>query len=286
MKNKWFVIVTLIMAIGLMAREHESHETLKKSYSFKGDGKTKMLIINNLYGDIKVTGHAKQTVDVVIQKTIWARSAEQFELAKSEVTLDVMEEEDLIEFFVNGPFREKNHDNHWCGKRYKVMYHFDMKVPFHTGLELETINDGDIIISNVHGPCSANNINGGIDASGIREVGRIYALNEHVQIRFDQNPTKDCTIGSLNGDVRLYFKKNLSADFQIDTFNGEVYSDFEVEHLEEESFVEIEKDGKCKYKTGHHDKIRVGKGGPEIFWKGFNGDLLILDSSLKKHTSS
>lgn len=286
MKSRLFVIVTLFIAVSLTAREHESHEILKESYRFRGDGKTKTLIIYNFFGDIRVTGHSEQTVDVVIQKKIWARSAEQFDLAKSEVILDIMEEEDLIEFFIDGPFREKNRDNHWCGKRYKVMYHFDVKVPFHAGLELETINDGDIIISNVHGPCSANNINGSIDASGIREVGKIYALNKNVRIRFDRNPTKDCTVGSLNGDVRLYFKKNLSADFQIDTFNGEVYSDFENERIEEKPFIEVEKNGKCTYKTGHHDKIRVGKGGPEISWKGFNGDLLILNSSLKRHASS
>ncbi|MFC1569504.1 hypothetical protein ACFL4L_04735 [bacterium] len=184
-----------------------------------------------------------------IKKIIWARSAEQFELAQNEVTLDISEEEDLIEFFVNGPFRDKNNHIHWHGGRYCVTYHFSIKVPFKTDLDLETVNDGSIKIAEIKGRCSANNINGGIEATGIHEVNKIYALNEDVLIHFNKNPTQDCIVGSLNGDVRLYFNPNLSADFIIKTFNGEVYSDFEVERIDGEAYVTINKRDKHHYKN-------------------------------------
>lgn len=286
MKVKFISILILIFAMQLLAKEHKSHEVIKDSFTIKGSDKIKTLIVKNFWGGIKVTGHNKKTVDVMIEKDVWARSQEQFDKAKAEMKLDVLEEEDLIEFYVGGPFRDNQHGRDpWKNRRYKVFYQFEIKVPFETALDLETINDGDIQIRNVKGKCSANNINGGIEAMNIREVGKIYALNEDVLIEFDRNPTKDCTIGSLNGDVDLYFKKNLSADFKIKTFNGEVYSDFETVRISGEAYNDIKKNSKTIFKAGHHDKIRIGKGGPLIYWKGFNGDLLIRNQSKSKQAS-
>lgn len=276
------IFLSLLITTAVIAREYEEQESVDNTYQFKGTGKTKTLIIKNWRGDVTVQGHKKNTVDVEIKKTIWARSPEQLDKAKQEVKLDVLEEEDLIELFVDGPFRENNRN--WQ-ERYKVTYQFNVKVPFETAVDLETVNNGEILITDVHGKCSANNINGPIEASGIRDIGRIYALNKDVQIRFDRNPEEDGTVGSLNGNVRLSCKSDLSADFHIETFNGEVYSNFEYERLKGEPFVESELHGRHIYKAGHKDKIRIGKGGPLIKWEGFNGDLLILNQSLKKNAS-
>lgn len=286
MKNKILSIFLLIFAIQLPAKEHTSHEIIKDSYTFKGPGKIKTLIVKNYWGGIKVTGHNKKTVDVMIEKKIWARSQEQFDKAKAEMKLNVLQEEDLIEFYVDGPFHgDQTRRDPWKNRRYKVYYQFEIKVPVETALDLETINDGDIRIKDIQGKCTASNINGGIEAIGIREIGKIYALNEDVLIEFDRNPTQDCTVGSLNGDVDLYFKKNLSADFKIKTFNGEVYSDFETKRIKGEAYKDIKKNSKTVFKAGHHDKIRIGKGGPLIYWKGFNGDLLIRNQSKSRHAS-
>ncbi len=285
MKKYFLCIYTFILSFSLTATEHQKNDRFESSYTFKGNSKVKSLIVKNYYGDIQVTGHSKKTVDVIIQKKIWARSKEQLEKAQVEVNMDISEEEDLIEFYVDGPFRDKHRQNSWHHKRYTVTYDFEIKVPLESAVDLETVNNGLITIKNVNGMCSAHNINGGIQVDGIRNIGKIYALNKDVSIQFDRNPTLDGEIGSLNGDVRLICPHNFSADLRIKTFNGKVYSDFETERIQGEPFLKVEKNGKNIYKTGHHDKIRIRNGGPLIKWDGFNGDLIIINKRLNKHAS-
>ena len=267
----------------LIAGEKTEETVIKKQMVFHGSSGRNLLIIKNFRGDIKVTGHSKHTVDVKVKKTVWARSPEQFAQALKDVILDISEEENLIEFYVDGPFRDRNRRNQWHSGRYQVNYAFEVYVHFETDLELETVNDGDIRINQVHGVCAANNVNGGIEAGGIYEAGKIYALNEDVSVQFEKNPTQNCVVGSLNGDVRLVFQPGLSADFVIETFNGEAYSDFKTTRLQTEPYFKEKKNQKNYYKTGHKDRIRIGRGGPEIYWQGFNGDLLILDRSNRKN---
>lgn len=277
-KLKTIIVLSLIFfVVGLgFSKEQTAEETITKTLVFHGSGPTKTLIVDNVWGSVRIHGHREKSIAVEIHKNIWARSPEQFQKALQEVTLDISEEEDLIEFYVDGPFRDHHKENHYHPNRYRVTYTFHILVPYETDLDIKTVNDGNIEIQDIHGTCSANNINGGIKAESIRNVGKIYGLNKDVTVRFERNPDQDGTVGSLNGDVHLFFSKKPSAEFMIETFNGEVYSDFKAEDIKSEPYLKVEKEDKCKYKTGHQKTIRIGNGGPVIKWEGFNGDLFIL----------
>ncbi|MBN1782111.1 hypothetical protein JW948_13345 [bacterium] len=269
------ILIVVMVLQSLTAAEKKSEETFGHQFLFKGEASRNTLIIKNFWGDIRVTGQETDRINVRIIKKIWARSEDQFNRAGQDVALQKSEEEDCIELYVNGPFRNQESGRYWHEGQYTVTYHFDVEVPYETQLDLETVNDGSIRIEHMRGLCSAKNINGPIDAMDIHEIGEIYALNRPVHIYFDQNPVNDCIVGSLNGDVCLYFLRELSADFIVETLNGDVYSDFPAKKLAGETYDEKQSHGLHRYKTGHRTKFRIGKGGAEIFWKGFNGDLLI-----------
>ncbi|HEV8383889.1 MAG TPA: hypothetical protein VGQ11_03380, partial [Candidatus Acidoferrales bacterium] len=85
-------------------REQEQ-ETIRKTFSMSAAGKNKSLEVDNVFGSIEVTGGPSNEVQLVVNKTIRAESKAKLEKARKEVTLDITQEGDALEFYVNGPFR-------------------------------------------------------------------------------------------------------------------------------------------------------------------------------------
>ena len=282
-KHLSFAIIGLIfLTAGLIrARDVEKTEKIEKSFRFTDVKGKNLLIVDNVFGSIKVTGYDGDEVFVKAVKTIHAKSDEEVEEAREEVYLDITEEGDLIELYVDGPFRDSGRrSRRWRGfwrSGWEVHFDFEIKVPKATLLEVKTVNDGEITVSRIDGDYEVHNVNGGISMEQIEGSGEVYTVNGDVTVDFTKNPERDSRFGSLNGEVKLYFLSRLSADFRLKTFNGEIYSDFPVEYVPAKAkTVSENKKGKYVYKTGRTTTVRAGKGGPEIELDGFNGDMFIL----------
>ncbi len=257
----------------------EKKETIQKTFTFAQEKDGNWLIVDNIWGSVSVTGYKGNSIELTVQKTIQARSQEQLQYALKEISLDITQEKDFIELYVNGPFRCKEHryrNHQWNKRHYQVIYDFILKVPFYTSIDLKTVMNGDIVVHNIQGDFDVHNVNSGIDMKNLQGSGEAYAVNGDVSLQFIKNPRTDCCFGSLNGEVKLYFQPKLSADFYLKTFNGEIFSDYPVSYLPAEHFSTVEKNGKTVYKAGHLCGVRAGKGGPKIKMKGFNGDMFIL----------
>jgi hypothetical protein len=282
MKGKRFftyVLIVLALAAATFACdfELEEKETITKNLSFAATAKSKTVTVDNVFGSIDVTGYDGQQVQVVIHKTIKADDENDIEKAKEEVTLEISEKDDEIEFYVDGPFRCKDGSVHFDRWRedYCVVYDFELKIPADVSVKLRTINDGDITVRDVTGDFDVENINGGVVLQQMSGSGRVYALNEDVDVTFKKNPESKSYFGSLNGEVLVAFQKDLSADFQLKTFNGDIYTDFPVTYLPRKDVTKEKRKGKYLYKSGQSMLVRVGKGGPEFTFDGFNGDIRI-----------
>ena len=257
----------------------EKKESVQKTLNLTTETEEAWVIVDNIWGSIKVIGYEGSDIQLLVNKTIQARSQKQLQYAIQEVTLDITQEDDLVELYVNGPFRnhEREHNNtYWNKRHYRVIYDFELKVPFSTSLDLKTVMNGGITVRNIKGDFKVHNVNAGIDMQNLQGSGEAYAVNGDVTLYFRDNPRTDCCFGSLNGEVKLYFPPRLSADFYLKTFNGEVFSDFPVHYLPAEHFYTVQRNGKTVYKAGHWCSVRAGKGGPKIKLKGFNGDMFIL----------
>jgi hypothetical protein len=282
MKKAVLVMLVLLM-IGILSLQgdhfrFEKKEVITKTLTFQNPSQPKDLQVDNIFGSIVVTGYDGTDVKLTAHKTIKARTQEKIEKAQQEVSLDLTEEGNTIDVYVNGPFRcqQKNDRLRRHDPGYRVHYDFEIKVPLKTDIFLKTVTDGDIEVINIQGEFEVKNVNGKITMTDVAGSGIAHTVNGEVKATFRQNPNSDCSFKTINGDIEVIFMNNLSADFQLKTFNGDAYSDFAISYLPTVSSSSVErKNGKYVYKSDRYARIRVGSGGPEIQMDTLNGDILI-----------
>lgn len=272
-----------VFLIGIIALDAESFrieekEEIRKTLTFQDPSKPKELFVDNIWGSIEVEGYRGKEVKLLVHKTIKGRNKEKIQKAKEEVELEITEEGNTIDIYVDGPFRDCNKRRRWRNWRnpgYQVHYDFELKVPHKTDLYLKTINSGDIKINNVEGEFEVKNVNGRIEMSEVAGAGDAHTVNGKVKVLFSRNPESDCSFRTVNGDLEITFRPNLSADFLLKTFNGNAYTDFSVSYMPLKKSVSKRYKGKYIYKSNRFFGVRTGKGGPEIKFDTLNGDILI-----------
>jgi hypothetical protein len=158
-----------------------------------------------------------------------------------------------------------------------VKYDFELQVPRDSAIDLKTVNDGEIGVDNIAGDYKVNDINGAIDMTEMSGSGKVYALNGHVKVTFRENPRDKSSFGSLNGEVRVGFQPDLNADVRFKTFNGGVFTDYPVTYLPLPATAGERHGTKFVYKSSEWSAVRVGRGGPELSFDAFNGNIRILN---------
>lgn len=265
-----------IVAAGLDVEEKES---IRKTLSFTATAGPREVRIDNIDGSINIVGHSGSDVVFEVQKTTRAETRERLQVAQREVKLDLSQRENVIQAYVEAPYRCRDGSTNYRGWRYygyRVQHDFDVRVPEGSSLFLRTVNNGEIKVQNVSGEYDVENINGGIEMLEVSGGGRAYALNGKVKISFRQNPKSGAYFGSLNGNVDVGFLDGLSADLRFKTFNGSVYTDFPVTYLPSAPATQERRNGKFVYKTNEFFGVRVARGGPEIKFDAFNGNIHVL----------
>ncbi len=235
------------------------------------------LQVDNIFGSIVVTGYDGKEVKFFAKKTIKARTEGKIQKAEEEVKLDITEERNVVDIYVNGPFRDQ-HDNrgNWSDPGYQVQYDFDIKVPRKTNIYLKTATDGDIRVTNIEGEFQIHHADGKIVMRDIVGAGTATTAAGDVEVHFAKNPDSDCSFKTVAGDIHVAFLENLSADFLLKTRYGEAYSDFPVSLLPvQSSATEERKNGKYIYRSNASVGVRIGSGGPEIKMDTLTGDILI-----------
>jgi hypothetical protein len=249
-------------------------ETIRKQFTFPETGKG-TLLVDTVFGSIHVEGHNRDQVEVTVHKTIQVEDQAAYDRALNEVSLDMTIEDNILDVYVDGPFRCQNRRPRRRDPRYRVVYDFEIRTPRRTTLDLQTVTEGDIRVRNIQGDFDIHNVNGEIDVNGIKGSGTAHTVNGKVDIVFDGTPSENCSFKTINGEINLHFPSTPSADFRLKTFHGDMYSDFNVDYLPAEP-VEAERDnGRYVYKSNRFFRVRTGKGGPDIKLETLNGDILI-----------
>ncbi len=281
---KRIIVISLIIGLmGVIALETKSwpteeKEEIRKTLKFQDPSKPRELFVDNIFGSIEVEGYEGQEVKLLIHKTTKGRSKEKIQRAREEVKLEITEEGNTIDLYVDGPFRyhdRRGRRKKWRNPGYEVHFDFDVKVPHNTDLYLRTVNNGSIEVKNVEGEFEIKNVNGRIEMNEVGGSGEAHTVNGEVKVLFNQNPESDCSFRTINGDIRISFRKDLSADFRLKTFNGEAYSDFPFSYLSSRAATQGRKKGKYVYKSDRFVGVRISKGGPEIKIDTLNGDILL-----------
>lgn len=291
--KKAVLLAIVVMTAGLNTwaqrsrYEVQEKETIRRTLEFSAGNGTRTLEIDNVSGSILVTGYDGRNVEVVANKTISAESQDKVQTAKQEVRLDITDQSDTVRIYVDEPNRcncpdgERGWRNNrrWRNPGYNVKFDFDVRVPREATVRLRTVNDGSIKVENIAGDFDVDDVNGRVEMLEVSGSGRAYALNGGLKVTFASNPKKDSYFGSLNGGVEVAFQPNLSADLRFKTFNGGVYTDFPITALPTPAARAERRDGKFVYRSNGFQGARVGSGGPELQFDGFNGDVKILRRS-------
>lgn len=151
------------------------------------------------------------------------------------------------------------------------------RVPRNADVELQTVNDGEIIVSNLTGNLELYNTNGPITARNI--IGSVIAesVNDKIEISFiSLDPDNASSMESINGDLILGLPDGVGVTTQLDTSQGEIYSDFEVEVQPAERVVEREEDDdRVSIFIESVIVADINGGGPVVRMKSLQGDINI-----------
>jgi hypothetical protein len=150
-------------------------------------------------------------------------------------------------------------------------------VPAASSVQLSTVNDGDLEVSGLGGEIELHNTNGNVTVHDARGPVSANTLNGDVLVTFGREmAAAPMAFSTLNGDIDLTLPAGAKLDVRLKSENGEIYSDFDVVLARAAPKVEEER-GKGRYRVSVTKELtgKIGGGGPEIFLKTFNGDIVL-----------
>ncbi len=106
-----------------------------------------------------------------------------------------------------------------------------IKVPQNTArIDVGTINEGNITVSDVSGKIEIHNVNGGITATGISGSVVANTVNGDVIVKF-KSVDAGATMGfsNLNGKIDVTLPADTKANFKLKCERGEMFSDFDID---------------------------------------------------------
>ena len=155
-----------------------------------------------------------------------------------------------------------------------------ISVPVHTSVKLNSVNDGNIMVSGVDGDVEVDNVNGNVTVRDVSGSVVAHALNGNLKVSFiKMNTQKPMSFSSFNGDIDVTFPAEMKATLVIRDDQGEVYSDFDMAIQPSKANPEVEdgrgKGGKFRVKVDKTVRGTINGGGQEIQLKNFNGNIFI-----------
>jgi hypothetical protein len=153
----------------------------------------------------------------------------------------------------------------------------DISVPRNTSVRLKTVNGGDMTVTGVRGEHELSNVNGRIVANDI--AGSLVASTTNGTIRAsftDVTAGKPMSFSTFNGDVDVTFPAKLAATLRVTSGHGDFYTDFDVSAQPQPPVVtQGGQNGRYEVRLERETVVVVGKGGPDIRFKTFNGNVMV-----------
>jgi hypothetical protein len=155
----------------------------------------------------------------------------------------------------------------------------DISVPRNTSVRLKTGNGGDMTVTGVRGEHELSNVNGRIVANDI--AGSLVASTTNGTIRAtftDVTAGKPMSFTTFNGDVDVTFPAKLAATLRVTTGHGDLYTDFDVAAQSQPQPPVVTpggQNGRYEVRLERETVVVVGKGGPDIRFKTFNGNVMV-----------
>jgi hypothetical protein len=267
------VLAVAIAYEALAAAEIVETRELEESLSVAA-GEPLVVIVRNVIGPVRVTGHDRNTVEMHATETIHADLQADVARARAEMQLQTLQEPGRIAFRVRSNRENDYYWGHWDD--YRAEYDIELRVPRNAAIELSTVNDGDVIAEGVHGNFTLRNVNGAVRLVDARGGGSITTVNGDVHAAFAQAPTKPTAFKTVNGSLDVTFPERLAAELTFTTMNGDVFTDFAVESLRDPPVVQTGRArGAFVMRSNRNSAFRVGGGGTRHTFNTLNGNIYV-----------
>jgi hypothetical protein len=260
----------VLMVCPLVAAERTA--TSEKTFTVGGKP---VLVIDNVWGGIEVTGADTNQVQVTVAEHWRADTDHLMEVARKEIKLDMSQDGDTVRLYVDGPFRCQGGVSFNGEPGYRADFDFKVRVPRQITIELKTIMGGDIRVRGTRGEFSIYHVNGEITADDIAGSGRIRTVNGRIHASFAENPRDATSFKTVNGEIEVTFQPGFAADVEMKTMHGDALTDFEYA-LAPMKPIAAGREGTRLVYRGGGTRLRFGSGGPEIRFETLNGPIRIL----------
>lgn len=154
-----------------------------------------------------------------------------------------------------------------------------VKVPLTAGSEYKigTVNNGDVVISNLNGTLEVNNVNGQIVCTNISGSVVANTVNGKVQVTFKSVDSKAAmAFSTLNGNVDVTLPADTKANLKVKSDRGDVFTDFDMTVDQTKPKSTVTNEGNM-HRIAIEDWVygKIGGGGPEFMMKNMQGNIYI-----------
>jgi DUF4097 and DUF4098 domain-containing protein YvlB len=261
--------------------EHKEH--ISKQFTVQNPS-ANTLAVYNIWGDVKVEGYSGSEVSIEVDETIKADDNEAMERAKSEFKLGFDQKADSIIAYTAAPYDTRPHKrdrgDRNRNEHYIVDLSYTIKVPHDMNIDVQTINDGKVIVKDVYGSLKANNINGPITIENAKGTTNAHTINGDLTVNYLSGPPEDSKYYTLNGKLEVTFPADLSAECELKSMNGGFYTDFpNAEPMPPSVTKTVEKGNNgTTYHLNKMHRVQIGNGGKVLKFETLNGDIYIKKS--------
>mgnify|MGYP001791454062 CR=1 FL=1 len=152
----------------------------------------------------------------------------------------------------------------------------DIQVPRNFSVKAKTVNDGRLLIENIIGEIEASNVNDDIELQNISGSAVVNTVNGEVTVVFDEvTPDTPMSFTTLNGDIEVTMPTATPMLAKMKTLNGEIYTDFDMDVKATDKRESSNEGGVYRVKIDKEVTGTVNGGGPEMYFKSHNGDIII-----------
>lgn len=260
--------ITAFVSTGIRAQTAEKQQL---SVPLSQPGKPYKLEVGLVDGSITVSGYEGREILIEIQDKdkdhkARVRTHEGMHSLSTGGRADIQAEESNNKVTIQGD----------AGKATNLV----LKIPMNdVTLKLRTVNDGDIVASNINGELEVTNTNNSIKLNGVSGSVVANTVNGNVIVTFKSiDPKAAMAFTTLNGNVDITFPANLKANVRLKSDRGDIYTDFDVVAEHHKPVVTQKNGGRgAMYSLKIEDWVygKINGGGPEMMMKNMNGNIYI-----------
>ncbi len=269
------MILGLIVSVQLCAQEYEE----KLVVPLSSPGAKGSLEVGLIMGSIKVEGYNGKEV-IVIAKAFNRSNEGKRERYHERHSDNRTDFTGLKKISSNGfelDIEEKDNRVEISSDHFNKRIDLEIKVPTNFSLELGTVNNGDIYVSNVVGNHEISNVNGDIEMYAISGSVVASTVNGKLVVEFDKVASNTpMAFAGMNKNIDLTLPADTKATLKMDSKMGEIYTDFDAELVKSGPEVKKStKSGVYKVSVSQTVTAKLNGGGPEFKFKNFNGNIIV-----------